>query len=704
MAHRELVLDNLPSRSSTTCRPLPRRLVAHRLAARRLVACRFGVALFAAALVTALAACGPTGPTGVPTAPRGVAATAIAGGVRVTWLDQSSNEEGFVVLRKDAAAAGLPSKEVGRTGADEQAFNDFSTEAGGSYLYAMASFNVVGESEPVLQEPAEPVSPQPGVEVSVTFDGDGVVVVSGGVVMKVCVSDCRVAFAAGSDVTLTAQSSEGAVFAGWTGACSGADSCELTVDEPLEVEARFRRHVLQLSLDGDSPVRVTMFPGDDFGTNVCRLDPGGSCTLAYGFAGPLAVSITAVKLEADGEFLGYEGCPTEPGMYCIANVSGATPVVVKVIHPPVAAPEAYEVNEDGELDVNAGSGVLANDTDSPGDTLTAVLASEPADGELDLAADGSFSYEPETNFNGSDSFTYRARDAYGNESAAVAVTVSVRPVNDPPVFSLTGDVEAGAGNGALRTIPGFASGMGVGGGSDEAGQALTGFTISRVGDGLPRMAMPQIDLDGTLTFQPPPFSSGSATYEVTLSDDGGTANQGADTSAPQRFTITVSGFRLDVNVEGSGTVSIEPASDDGSYGYGTPVSLTAAPATDYAFGTWQGDCSSTVPACQVTMEVERSVTARFDPVVRVRFAADIGFFAVQSSPAGIANCWSIFPDTGNCDAAFAEATVLTLQTTTSGLHQFQGVACADGEPATVCTFTVTAPVIVTVAGAAAVPD
>ena len=74
---------------------------------------------------------------------------------------------------------------------------------------------------------------------------------------------------------------------------------------------------------------------------------------------------------------------------------------------PVAADDNYTVAEDGVLTV-AAPGVLANDTDADGDTLTAQLVSGPADGTLALNADGSFTYTPAADANGPDSFTYRA--------------------------------------------------------------------------------------------------------------------------------------------------------------------------------------------------------------------------------------------------------------------------------------------------------
>ena len=54
--------------------------------------------------------------------------------------------------------------------------------------------------------------------------------------------------------------------------------------------------------------------------------------------------------------------------------------------------------------------MLGNDSDVDGDALTAVLVSGPANGTLTLNADGSFTYTPDANFNGTDSFTYKAND------------------------------------------------------------------------------------------------------------------------------------------------------------------------------------------------------------------------------------------------------------------------------------------------------
>ncbi|MDT5014870.1 MAG: hypothetical protein QOD39_1030, partial [Mycobacterium sp.] len=96
------------------------------------------------------------------------------------------------------------------------------------------------------------------------------------------------------------------------------------------------------------------------------------------------------------------------------------------------ADDSYTVDEDTELTVPAATGVLAGDTDPDGDPLTAALVSGPAHGTLHLNANGSFSYAPDANFNGTDSFTYSAFDGQLN-SAPATVTITVTAVNDAPL-------------------------------------------------------------------------------------------------------------------------------------------------------------------------------------------------------------------------------------------------------------------------------
>ena len=59
---------------------------------------------------------------------------------------------------------------------------------------------------------------------------------------------------------------------------------------------------------------------------------------------------------------------------------------------------------------------LTNDSDPDGDALTYAQTSVPANGSVSFNADGTFTYTPNPDFNGSDSFTYEVTDADGATS------------------------------------------------------------------------------------------------------------------------------------------------------------------------------------------------------------------------------------------------------------------------------------------------
>src|SRR5207249_3415858 len=98
---------------------------------------------------------------------------------------------------------------------------------------------------------------------------------------------------------------------------------------------------------------------------------------------------------------------------------------------PVAVNDSYTTAEGTTLNV-AASGVLANDSDVDGDTLNAVLVSSPTHGTLTLNGNGSFSYTPAANYNGTDNFTYKATDGQADPCIAT-VTITITAVNDAPV-------------------------------------------------------------------------------------------------------------------------------------------------------------------------------------------------------------------------------------------------------------------------------
>src|SRR5207247_1084652 len=98
---------------------------------------------------------------------------------------------------------------------------------------------------------------------------------------------------------------------------------------------------------------------------------------------------------------------------------------------PDGATDSYTTTEDTALTI-AAPGVLGNDTDVDSATITAVLVAGPTHGTLTLTANGGFMYTPAANYNGPDSFTYKANDG-SLDSNVATVTIAVAAVNDPPV-------------------------------------------------------------------------------------------------------------------------------------------------------------------------------------------------------------------------------------------------------------------------------
>jgi len=197
-----------------------------------------------------------------------------------------------------------------------------------------------------------------------------------------------------------------------------------------------------------------------------------------------------------------------------SNVATATLAVAPVNDAPVAVGEAFATDEDMPLT----GGVLANDADADGDALTAELVDGPAFGTLAFNADGTFTYSPNANFNGADSFTYWATDGR-LDSGVASVDLTVTSENDAPV----------AANDVFVTVEDMpVSGNVTGNDSDADGDSLAALLLSGPSHG-------DLDFtaDGSYTYTPAPDFNGldSFTYQVSDVQEG---------SGPATVTLAVS--------------------------------------------------------------------------------------------------------------------------------------------------------------------
>ena len=102
-------------------------------------------------------------------------------------------------------------------------------------------------------------------------------------------------------------------------------------------------------------------------------------------------------------------------------------VVTNVNASPIAADDATSTDENDAVNID----VLANDSDPDGDDLTLAVVSQPANGTATVS-NGSIIYTPDTDFSGTDQFTYTITDSNGVADTA-SVTVTVSNVNAAPV-------------------------------------------------------------------------------------------------------------------------------------------------------------------------------------------------------------------------------------------------------------------------------
>lgn len=99
--------------------------------------------------------------------------------------------------------------------------------------------------------------------------------------------------------------------------------------------------------------------------------------------------------------------------------------------PPVAVNDAYTVDQRQTLTVSA-PGVMGNDTHYEDYPITAWRVTTAAHGSVTLNDTGAFTYVPTATFSGTDTFTYKVNDGQADSNVAT-VTITVRPVYDPPV-------------------------------------------------------------------------------------------------------------------------------------------------------------------------------------------------------------------------------------------------------------------------------
>jgi|GEM_PF-2234808 len=143
-------------------------------------------------------------------------------------------------------------------------------------------------------------------------------------------------------------------------------------------------------------------------------------------------AIIALALQADGNLLAVTGWETDVRIarFHLSTFLSDERTITVYDDDPTAYSSEYSIDEDRALIAP----LLAIDPDD--DPLQYSLVLSPASGTVTInnPATGSFTYVPNPNFHGSDSFTFRVNDGQANSNLATVV-VTVNPVNDPPVVT-----------------------------------------------------------------------------------------------------------------------------------------------------------------------------------------------------------------------------------------------------------------------------
>ena len=252
--------------------------------------------------------------------------------------------------------------------------------------------------------------------------------------------------------------------------------------------------------------------------NLTGSDPDGDPLTFSVLSGPAhgALSGTAPNLTytPDPAFNGADSFTFKANDGTVdSNVATVSITVNPVNDAPLAANDSYNIDEDTTLNV-AAPAVLGNDTDIDSASLTAVLVSLPSHGTLALNPNGSFSYTPAINYNGPDSFTYKANDGLLDSNVAT-VNITVNAVNDAPV----------AQNQSVTTDEDMAKAI-VLGATDVDGDTLSFTVVTGPSNGSLSGAAPN------LTYTPVANFNGSDSFTYRAND--GTADSNVAT-----VTITV---------------------------------------------------------------------------------------------------------------------------------------------------------------------
>jgi len=480
-----------------------------------------------------------------------------------------------------------------------------------------------------------------------------------------CGADCNELYALGTAVTLTASTSAGIFFAGWSGGgCSGTGTCVVTMNTANTVQAQFSlaQAYLTVTKVGTGTGTVTSSPA---GIS-CGSDCGETYTL------PNTVTLTAVP-NTGSTFAGWSGACTGTGT-CVVTLTVNTTATATFNAVPPAQTLTVSTSGTGSGTVTSSpAGILcgADCSESYANGTVVTLTATPTGGSIFAGWSGSCG---------------------GTGTCVVTMTVA-RSVTatfttSAPSNPLLSILLGGTGSGSVTSTPlGLAC-------PDACAQDFPSGTVVTL------QATPSSG--STFSGWSGGGCTGTGACVLTLTASTTVAATFTSAPPPTQWSLTV----LKTG-SGTGSVTSAPAgiscgADCGeTYADGTVVTLTANASSGSFFAGWSGSCAGT-GACVVPMTSAKAVAATFNTTppptqsTLTVLPSGTGSGAVTSTPPGI-TCGS------DCTETYANGIAVTLMATADAGSTFEGWSGGGCSGTGACTVSLAASTSVTATFTASQP-
>ncbi len=410
---------------------------------------------------------------------------------------------------------------------------------------------------------------------NITKGGTGAGTISSNPTGINCGATCSATFNQDSSIVLTATPSAGSSFTGWTGACSGAGTCTVTMNAAKNVTATFTVNppvtfALTTTKNGMGTGSVS--------SNPAGIDCGATCTTNFNDGS--IVTLTATPTSGS-VFAGWNGACTGTGT-CTVTMNAIRAVTATFNTAPVntfALTVSKVGTGAGSVSSNpAGIDCGSSCTNSFNQNTVVTLTATPASG---------------SSFAGWSGACTGAGTCVVTMDAVKTVTATFT-TNAPSTFALTIS-KNGTGTGSVSSNP-----SGIDCGATCTANFNSGLSV-------------------TLTATPSAVSSftswsGACTGATTC-----TVTMDAIKNVTATFTVNPPvTFALNITKAGTGTgnVSSDPvgidcgASCSATFNQSSSIVLTATPSAGSSFTGWGGACTG-VATCTVTMDAVKNVTASF---------------------------------------------------------------------------------------------